>query len=85
MPQTLGAGSYEMQNRAFTSLMNGDVGICLGKSKKRFVTILQNEFYLSTSNTNFPPLTLETYNKFISLINGRNFGRPCQSLANTIL
>ena len=52
------------------TLMNGDVGICLGKSKKRFVTILQNEFYLSTSNTNFAPLTLETYNKFISLING---------------
>lgn len=52
------------------TLMNGDVGICLGKSKKRFVTILQNEFYLSTSHTKFPPLTLETYNKFVSLING---------------
>lgn len=51
--------------------MNGDIALCLGKSKKHFIAILTNEFKISTKDTNFPPLTIETYKKILSLVNGK--------------
>ena len=51
--------------------MNGDTVLCLGKSKKHFIAILTNEFKISTKDTNFPPLTIETYKKILSLVNGK--------------
>ena len=51
--------------------MNGDTALCLGKSKKHFIAILTNEFKISTRDTNFPPLTIETYKKILSIINGK--------------